>query len=134
MVLDNTSSGLIFMKMYLFLRILICLFMLECVPVICGELGPMVLHIYWNKNQKRIMEFPRFFIFCTFNTEPRLTCNSPVFKISSKQRNVQTTNRHASTENQQNYFVISHSYCHALIKIVSESPCVRNLLYDNCDF
>ena len=124
------------MMMYLFLVIWICgmgcLFMLECVPVICGELGPLVLHIYWNKNHKRIKEFPRFFIYCTFNTEPRLTCNSPVLKILSRQRNIQI-NRHASTENQQNCFVNSHTYCIAQNLIVSESPWVRNLLYDNCN-
>ena len=123
------------MKMYLFLVIWICglncFLMLECVPVICGE-RLISLHIYWNKNHKRIKEFPRFFIYCTFNTEPRLTCNSPVFKISSRQRNVQI-NRHASTEIQQNCFVNSHTYCIAQDLIVNESPWVRNLLYDNCN-
>ena len=110
MTFEEISSRFI-MKMCLFLSMILicgmdCAVMLElCVPVII------------------------------INTEPKLTfTNSLDFRNLSKQRNVQITctlKKNEFAESQNDYFINSHNNCLARNVIARQSPCVKNLLYDN---
>lgn len=139
------SFGLI-MKIRL-LMILICI--MDCYvmfnmfePVICG-IGIIISYFHWNKNHKWTKKFPGFLNDNAINIEPSLTyvyINSSIDLRNHKQRNVQTSlNKYASVESKHDssdtrsdiILYITLEIRPARNAIASESPCVRNLMYDN---